>query len=80
MQSAFAGCDGLKRITVSESVKEIGNMVFFDCGALTDIDYHGSKGAWETIKKDKNWIDRKQDFTVHCTDGDLSNLRKPKLR
>ena len=46
---AFCGCSNLKTITVSKSVKSIGNYVFYSCTNLETVNYTGSSEEWAAI-------------------------------
>ena len=46
---AFFNCDELVKITIPNSVKNIGKNVFSYCSSLTDIYYEGTEEQWSQI-------------------------------
>ena len=70
----FQGCSKLASVTLSKSVTSIGGNAFWNCTALADIHYDGTKAQWKSIKKESSsWNPSANDFTVHCSDGNLDN-------
>ncbi len=71
---AFHWCGSLTSITIGNSVKSIGDEAFGGCRSLADINYNGTKAEWAQIEKGAGWTfsERTGNFTVHCTDGDLT--------
>ena len=69
---AFDGCTALTTVTISEKVTFIDNSAFADCPALTDIYYHGTTEQWNAIEKYYNWDSGTGNYTVHCTDGNIT--------
>ena len=69
---AFLNCDGLTNVTIGSGVTSIGNEAFYSCNNLTEITYLGSKAQWNAIEKGTAWNGETGDYTVHCTDGDIS--------
>ena len=70
--SAFEDCGSLTSIIIPNSVTSIGTWVFVGCRSLKDINFEGTKAQWKAIEKDGSWDSNTRDYTVHCTDGDLS--------
>ena len=68
---AFYNCKNLIDLTIGNGVTSIGYYAFFNCSGLTDITFNGTIEQWKAIKKDY-WNSFTVDYTVHCTDGDLS--------
>ena len=48
-QYAFYNCTGIKSVTISSSVKSIGDGAFKTCTALTDVYFYGSAEQWATF-------------------------------
>ena len=69
---AFVDCEALASITIPASVTTIGPWVFVGCSALTSIHYQGTVEQWEAIDKGDWWDHQTGDYTVYCTDGNLS--------
>ena len=70
--SAFNGCSSLTSIEIPNSVTSIGWYAFSRCSSLTSINYNGTKAQWNAISKDSNWNWITGDYTIYCTDGNIS--------
>ncbi len=70
--SAFRYCERLTSITIPDSVTSIGYAAFSGCSSLTDIYFGGIMEQWKTIDKSSFWNSNTGNYTVHCTDGDIS--------
>lgn len=68
--SAFRECTSLTRMTIPQSVLSIGSSAFSGCGSLKDVNYSGTKNAWNviTISSENGPLSA---ATIHCTDGDI---------
>ena len=72
-EESFFGCASLKSVTIGKNVTYIATGAFMGCRALTDINYNGTKDEWQKITKVASWYTSTTgNFTVHCTDGDLT--------
>lgn len=69
---AFYFCTSLESVTIPSSVTEIGRYAFNGCSVLTDIYFNGTTEQWNAISKGDRWDDYTGNYTVHCTDGDIS--------
>ena len=79
---AFGDCYNLKSITIPISVTEILHGAFWNDYNLKDIFYEGTIEQWHTINKEKgaytntnedaSWNAYTGDYTVHCSDGDIT--------
>lgn len=67
----FLNCYKLKSITIPASVTHINDEAFLHCRSLTDIYYSGTTEQWKNISKSYKWDSSFDDYTVHCTDGDI---------
>ena len=47
---SFAGCTGLKRITIPKKIKYINEGTFDGCESLTDVYYEGSPEEWKAVE------------------------------
>lgn len=69
---AFDGCSRLTSITIHDGVTSIGGFALDDCTSLTDINYAGTMEQWADIEKASGWNYNTGEYTVHCSDGDLT--------
>ena len=75
LQATFADCSKLTSVTIPASVKQMvaGSYgVFENCTNLTSITYEGTKAQWNSISKASGWNTNTGNYTIHCTDGDIS--------
>lgn len=68
----FECCDGLKSITIPKDVTSIGYWAFSHCSGLTVVTFSGTQDQWIEIEKGQSWDYDTGNYTVHCTDGDLT--------
>ncbi len=69
---AFSGGNSLTTIEIPSTVKSIGAWAFW-CQNLSTINYKGTIEQWKEITKDDEWLlTSKNDFVVHCDNGDLT--------
>lgn len=69
---AFFWCTSLTSITIPDGVTSIGQYAFEYCNNLTEINFKGTKAQWKAIDKKNGWNKYTGNYTVHCTDGDLT--------
>ncbi len=69
---AFYRCTELTIITIDSGVSIIDQWSFNSCSNLKDIYYNGTKAEWSKITKRYLWNEDTGEYTVHCTDGDLT--------
>lgn len=53
--SAFENCYLLERVTFGDKLEEIKYRAFYNCTALTEINYKGSEQQWLAISKGDGW-------------------------
>lgn len=68
----FSGCTNLSSVTIGANVQFIGEYALLACSLLTSVEYKGKKKQWNSITKGDNWYLNTGNFTIHCSDGDLS--------
>lgn len=68
----FDHCSSLTNITIGNSVTSIGYSALYDCSSLTSINFNGTKEQWRAIFKPHDWNYNTGEYTIHCTDGDIS--------
>lgn len=68
----FSGCTNLSSVTIGANVQFIGEYALLACSLLTSIEYKDKKKQWNSITKGNNWYLNTGNFTIHCSDGDLS--------
>lgn len=69
----FYYCKNLTSITIPSSVIKIEGSALFGCSSLKDIYYDGTKDDWSIVVKERDWDGDTGSYTVHCTDGDITN-------
>lgn len=71
-ENAFFNCTKLTAVTIPDGVTNIGEGAFWGCTVLTSVNYQGTEAQWSAILKAKDWNSGTGDYTIHCTDGDIS--------
>ena len=61
---AFAWCESLTSVVISDSVTSIGYNAFFSCTSLTSIKYRGTQKQWNTISKGDVWNGNTGSYTI----------------
>ena len=67
---AFAGCVGMKSVTIPGSVTSIGAGAFSGCGQLSDIYFDGTAAQWNGIGTESG-NEALENALVHFRDGTL---------
>lgn len=66
---AFEFCGKLTDVTVGSNVTFIGNQVFYQCKALSNIKYNGTAQLWDgNMIRETGWDEDAGVYTVKCTD------------
>ncbi len=71
-EQTFAKCVKLTSVSIPKSVTQIGSGAFADCVLLESVNYAGTQAEWEAVVKTSGWNTGAGDYTVHCTDGDIT--------
>ena len=71
-EEAFVNCHHLTSVTIPSSVTSIRNSAFDCCGNLTSITFAGTTEQWYAIDKGTDWDYATGDYTIYCTDGNIS--------
>ena len=69
---AFWSCTNLTSVTIGDSVTTIGGDTFGWCENLTSITFEGTVAQWKAINKDYDWNYNTGNYTVYCTDGEIT--------
>ncbi|MDE7439570.1 MAG: leucine-rich repeat domain-containing protein [Clostridia bacterium] len=68
---AFLQCGGVESITIPDTVTRFEAYSFINC-AVKNIIYTGTGSDWRSISKGVHWNDNTFEFTVHCSDCELT--------
>ena len=69
---AFDYCTSLVSIKMSDGMKRIDERAFYWCTSLESIIFNGTKAQWDTISKCDSWDSNAGNYTVCCTDGEIT--------
>ena len=69
---AFYKNTTVKSVKILGTLDRIGFAAFAGCTSLTDIYYVGKKAEWEAMPKGDKWDADMPNYTVHCSDGDIT--------
>ncbi|MCR5353781.1 MAG: leucine-rich repeat domain-containing protein [Clostridiales bacterium] len=76
INSGFGYSPLLEKVVIPSTVRKIGyngdSRIFEYCPQFKEIVYNGTVEQWNAIEKEENWKTGTEGFTVHCTDGDVS--------
>ena len=70
--AAFYDCYNIKSINIPNGVSRICSIAFKNCTDLTNINFDGTMEEWENIYKFDDWDDKTGNYTVYCSDGNIS--------
>ena len=68
---AFAWQAGLRSISIPSSVESMNSEVFKGCYSISSVYYSGTKAQWSELATEDYFSHSEQNYTVHCTDGDI---------
>lgn len=68
----FQNCSSLTDITIPNSVMFVDSQSFCGCVSLINIHFEGTVAQWQAIVKGKDWNYKTGNYTVYCTDGNVS--------
>jgi len=69
---SLSDCYKLTDIVIPTSVIELGRYALYNCQSLESISYNGTVAEWNSINKGENWDLNTGNYTVYCTDGEIS--------
>lgn len=69
---AFADCTALTSVSMGNSVTKISSYVFYNCRSLMNINFKGTMSQWDAITKGTDWDANTNNYTVYCTDGNIT--------
>ena len=68
----FGSSAMLEKVVLPASLKKIDCRMLVNCRAFKTIDFKGTKAQWEAVNKIESWNDMAPEFTVTCTDGNIT--------
>ena len=71
-KGAFSECVKLTSVVIGSSVTSIGNDAFRGFNNLSDVQYIGTKAAWEAIEKGSDYLFKTYVKEIVCSDGNVS--------
>ena len=81
-RNQFKDWTSLQSVTIGGNVNKISSGAFENCSSLNEFLYLGTKSQWLAIKKDSSWDKNTGNYTVMCSDGDLtkSQAQQPPIK
>ena len=70
--SAFMYCADLASVVIPNSVTYILDHAFEGCIGLTSITFNGTMAQWNAIEKGYDWDNGTGNYTIYCTNGNIS--------
>lgn len=65
-------CQSLESVNIPSTITKIEHEAFRSCDKLKDIYYNGTIEQWNAITFVDSWDYDTPDYTIHCTDGDIT--------
>lgn len=69
---AFSENEHLQEIYLSSNVQKINDHMIYNCHNLKSINYNDTVVRWYAIHKRSEWDKYTDDYTIYCTDGQIS--------
>lgn len=71
--NAFENNKDITAVELPVSVTAIRNRGFYGCSSLSSISFKGTKEQWFAITKGNGWNGETGNYTIHCTDGNITS-------
>ena len=71
-EGTFWGCTNLQRLTFQGVVTSFGRRALWYCQSLLEIRYGGTTAQWNSISRGEEWNGGSGEYTVVCSNGNLS--------
>ena len=68
----FEGCTALSSVTIPGDITDIYWNAFNGCTSLESLDFDGTVEQWNAVVKHSGWDVDTGDYTVYCTDGEIT--------
>ena len=68
----FSMCTALKTLHIPSTVINIGPAIMEESANLETIIYNGTVDQWKNIDKHSSWDWHSAEYTIYCTDGEIS--------
>ena len=68
----FSMCTALKTLHIPSTVIKIGPAIMEESANLETIIYNGTVDQWKNIDKHSSWDWHSAEYTIYCTDGEIS--------
>ncbi len=65
-------CQSLESVNIPSTITKIEHEAFCSCDNLKDIYYKGTIEQWNAITFGSSWDYNTPNYTIHCTDGDIT--------
>ncbi len=68
----FGSSMQLEKVLLPASLKKITCRMLVNCLAFKAIEFKGTRAQWEAVEKEESWNDMAPEFTVKCSDGNIT--------
>ena len=69
---AFRDLPFIESITIPNNIKVLGSWIFYGSPKLNTINYEGTIKEWISIIKNPDWNEGSANFTIYCSNGQIS--------